>query len=195
MAKPKGYDVDAAIDGAMGVFWRQGYAATSIDDLEKAMGIKRSSLYHAFSDKERLFTQTLRRYNHEVAGDFLGEMERGGGLAAIRRFFERLLEYHLREGDNYGCLMTNSATELAPHDPVVRELVYSHLLRIERSFLRALKVAQAQGEVAADAPVRDIARQLTAINHGLHVIAKLEPSPAFLKGIVRNALGAIPLAR
>ncbi|MFQ5426799.1 MAG: TetR/AcrR family transcriptional regulator [Gaiellales bacterium] len=195
MPKPKAYDVDEALAGAMRAFWRKGYCATSVDDLEAAMQIKRSSLYHAFGDKEQLFDEALQRYDREVAADLLGEMEQGGGLAAIRRFFSRLLRYHGSETGCNGCMMTNSATELAPDDPAVRERVHTHLLRVERAFHHALRTAQAEGDVPESAPVRDLARHLTAINHGLQVIARMSPAPRFAKSVVRSALSAIPTTR
>ena len=51
MPRPKQFDPDHALEMAMHVFWRQGYKATSIEDLAGAMGINRFSLYDTFGDK------------------------------------------------------------------------------------------------------------------------------------------------
>ena len=51
-----------ALDAAMYVFWEKGFEAASLDDLTKAMGITRLSMYAAFGNKESLFRQALDRY-------------------------------------------------------------------------------------------------------------------------------------
>jgi len=52
----------------MDVFWRQGYEATSLNDLTAAMGINPPSLYAAFGDKEHLFLAAVDRYENSGRG-------------------------------------------------------------------------------------------------------------------------------
>src|SRR5258706_15807861 len=63
--RPRSFDRDKALERAMQVFWKQGYEATSIQDLTRAMGINPPSLYAAFGDKERLFMEAVERYERE----------------------------------------------------------------------------------------------------------------------------------
>src|SRR4051812_21366670 len=60
--RPRGFDVDRALDRALELFWRKGYEGTSLPDLTGAMGINRPSLYAAFGNKEQLFRKALDRY-------------------------------------------------------------------------------------------------------------------------------------
>lgn len=60
--RPRSFDRDKALERAMQVFWRQGYEATSVSDLTRAMGINPPSLYAAFGDKEHLYLESLERY-------------------------------------------------------------------------------------------------------------------------------------
>ena len=49
MARPRAFDEDVALDGAMHIFWRQGYGATNLPDLLNAMGLTRGSFYKAYN--------------------------------------------------------------------------------------------------------------------------------------------------
>ena len=62
MSRPRAFDTDAALNGAMDVFWAQGYENASLPDLLTGMGITRGSLYKAFTDKKSLFLLILERY-------------------------------------------------------------------------------------------------------------------------------------
>ena len=61
--RPREFDLDQALDAAINVFWSQGYEGTTLDDLTKAMGISRPSLYAAFGDKEATFKRAVERYS------------------------------------------------------------------------------------------------------------------------------------
>lgn len=62
MARPREFDTDAALSGAMDVFWEHGYEGASLPDLLTGMNLTRGSLYRAFKDKKSLFLTVLTRY-------------------------------------------------------------------------------------------------------------------------------------
>ena len=62
MGRHREFDVDKALDAALGVFWSKGYEGTSYSDLTKATGVERPALYSAFGNKEALFLRALDRY-------------------------------------------------------------------------------------------------------------------------------------
>src|SRR6187402_999199 len=67
--RPRAYDPKTALGRAADVFWKAGYAATSLDDLAAATGMNRPSLYAAFGDKRELYLKTLdlyRRRNRDL---------------------------------------------------------------------------------------------------------------------------------
>ena len=65
MARPRKFDEQTVLSGAMLVFWQKGYAATSTEDLEQATLIRRGSLYNAYTDKRTLFFKALEHYGHK----------------------------------------------------------------------------------------------------------------------------------
>src|ERR1700742_3249196 len=68
MPRSKEFDPQRALDKAMHLFWRQGYENTSLDDLLRAMGIARQSLYDTFGDKRALYLQAMARYRDQTNG-------------------------------------------------------------------------------------------------------------------------------
>src|SRR6202035_3596322 len=62
IGRPRGFDRDAALEAAMVLFWRKGFAAASMNDLCDAMSIRSPSLYAAFGSKEALYLEAVERY-------------------------------------------------------------------------------------------------------------------------------------
>jgi AcrR family transcriptional regulator len=66
MGRTKEFDRNDVLDAAIQVFWKQGYADTSLSDLEKATGVNKSGLYSEFKDKDDIFLESLRRYHDSM---------------------------------------------------------------------------------------------------------------------------------
>ncbi len=62
LARPKNYQRQDVIVQALNVFWRKGYAATSLSDLMEATGLNKRSIYNEFGNKEQLFAEVLNYY-------------------------------------------------------------------------------------------------------------------------------------
>ena len=192
MPRPKAFDPDAALQKAMQVFWERGYEATSVQDLVQGMGINRFSLYSTFGDKHRLFVAALERYRETVVADLVGELEQStAGLAAIRRFFARLVKFFASAQGWRGCLITNTAVELAPHDPQAAAKVQDYVVRLEEAFYRVLLQAQQTQQLATSHACRDLARFLTGSALGLGVLAKTSPGRQALEGYVAVVLSVL----
>ena len=50
------------LDKTIAVFWKHGFARTTVQDLERATGVNKSGLYTEFEGKEDLFIASMRRY-------------------------------------------------------------------------------------------------------------------------------------
>ena len=62
VGRPRGFDRDTALEAAMFLFWRKGFATTSMNDLCDAMGVGSPSLYAAFGGKEALYLEAVEHY-------------------------------------------------------------------------------------------------------------------------------------
>jgi len=196
MARQKEFDREAALDRAMAAFWRNGYAATSIEDLVARMGIQRGSLYGTFGDKRTLFLTALDRYQRVVARELFEALEApGSGIEAIRQFFRLRVEGSLDRRRPPGCLVTNSAVELSGRDRGAAARAGGSLARIEAAFLRTLERARAAGELTASHDLRALARFLTSSAQGLSVMARAARDRAALEDVVAIVLSVLEARR
>ena len=117
MARPREFDEAAVLDAAIEKFWQCGYEATSVRDLAEEMDIAGASLYNAFGDKRAVFTAALVRYCDQSPRARIKRLEATQPPRhAIREFIEEIIQRSLSDPERRGCLLINSALEIAPHD-------------------------------------------------------------------------------
>ena len=173
MARPKAFDTAAALERAMELFWQQGYAATSMEQLVAVMGISRQSLYDTYGDKHALFLAAIDSYCAMLAAELLGPLQApDAGLAALHATAMGLVDFIIRYPKRRACLMANTALELGPHDEIVAAKVRAHMAAMEAAFRHALVNARARGEIHAAADPDSLARYLVAMANGLLVMGK-----------------------
>jgi len=178
VARTLEFDCEDVLEKAMWIFWKNGYAATSMTQLEKGLGINKFSIYNTFGNKHELFIAALNRYDEKIMHRLLVVLgSEPYGLDAIDRTME-LLENNLK-GDRlqYGCLMLNSGAELSSHDIDVSTKIHSMNRSLEDAFYEALAYAQQQGEVANDTNIKECARFLLTLYQGMVMVAKNEQEP------------------
>lgn len=191
MGRPREFDETAALDAAMDCFWRDGYEATSVRDLASQMGITSASLYNAFSDKRSLFREVLRRYAALSTRERIVRLESSlPPKQAVSAFLREIVERSV-DGDRRGCLLVNTALEIAPHDPELGAEVGTHLGEIEAFFCRAIAAAQADRSVPPGRDPVDLARLLLGVTLGVRVLARSNPQRELLEGVVRPALSLL----
>ena len=192
MARPRAFDEQTALDAATDCFWREGYEATSIRELAAEMGINAPSLYNAFGDKRALFRDVLRRYVERSTRARIDRFETSlPPKQAVQSFLNDIVESSLADKHRRGCLLVNSALEIAPHDPELGAEVAAHLGEIEAFFRRSIEAAQADGSVPSGRSTADLARMLVGITLGVRVLARSNPQRDLLEGVVRPALGLL----
>jgi TetR/AcrR family transcriptional repressor of nem operon len=192
MARTKEFDPEAALQAALELFWRRGYEATSMSDLVAHLGVGRASIYATFGSKHELYMKALERYQEQLP-DLLRELSRPGPVlpavrALVRRYADEAAAEDLRLS---GCFLTNTAAELAPHDPGAARQVERNWDRLETVLHGALVRAQAQGELSADRDPLTLARMLLVLLQGLKIVGKASPDPARVRDAAEQALALL----
>ena len=192
MPRSREFEPQQALQKAMTLFWRKGYLDTSLDDLVAETGVSRYGLYGAFGDKQALFLAALDHYRDTVVTHLLGAMEASdGSLADIRRYFTTLLEATSLPIGRLGCLICNTAVELAPLDGPLSGKVAAHLARMTNAFRNALNNARQRGDVPAELDVAAYADYLTGVALGLMTGARASLDRDVLRRFVDVALAAL----
>ena len=191
MARPKEFDPATALDKAMQVFWRKGYEATSIEDLVTSMDINRGSLYETFGDKQQLFLAAMDHYCNGMVADRLKRLDQPGpALETIKHFIRDMVRMALATRRK-GCLIANTAMELACHEKEIGDRVASALGGVEDAYYKALTRAKKQGELRKDQDPRALARYLTTMMQGVIVMYKAGTSTEALRDAVETGVSVL----
>ncbi|MEV0577479.1 TetR/AcrR family transcriptional regulator [Streptomyces sp. NPDC050392] len=190
MARTKEFDPDAALQSALELFWRRGYEATSIADLVERLGIGRASIYATFGSKHELYLKAMDRYSEGRDPFLLTELSQPGpALPAVRAVVRRFASEAASPEDRlHGCLITNTAAELAPHDSAAARRVEISWEHLETLLHSALVRARAQGELPADRDPRALSRMLLVLLQGVRIVGKASDDPARVRDAAEQAL-------
>jgi TetR/AcrR family transcriptional regulator, transcriptional repressor for nem operon len=192
LARPREFNEEEVLDAAIACFWRRGLEATSVRHLAEATGVNQPSLYNAFGDKRELFARSLERYATRSMRERIARLERKHAPKdALRTFFREQVARTLSDPDRRGCMIVNSALEVAPHDAGLRSVIASYLGEIEAFFRRCLAQLATSGDLPAGVDPKDTARLFLGVLLGLRVAARAKPERALLEGMVRPALALL----
>ncbi|WP_190303427.1 TetR/AcrR family transcriptional regulator [Pseudanabaena sp. UWO311] len=172
--RPREFDLDRALDSAMLVFWRDGYEGASLSELTAAMNINRPSLYGTFGDKESLFFKVLDRYIECYAKDGVGKLSEYKDIGeAIAAFFASVEKLLTDPHHPAGCLIANCTLECGRnrYEAISRRLNQCHAETTAALYQR-LRLAQIEGQLAADEDVQAMAQFFTATMMGMGMMAR-----------------------
>jgi TetR/AcrR family transcriptional regulator, copper-responsive repressor len=191
--RPRAFEAETALARAMDAFWKDGFAATSLDDLSAATGLNRPSLYGAFGDKRALYVQAYGRYREHVRETFTPLFAEAAPLHdKLRRILLAALDLYLSgEGGPRGCFTVLSAASDAIADPEIRKIVGEAIDNMDRAFERLFEAARTAGELPADADPRRLALMVSAIIHTLSIRARARIPHAEIEPIVDGAVQTI----
>lgn len=188
MAGKKQFDMDIALDAAMVQFWRAGYADTSLDDLSRATGLNRSSIYSSFGDKDSLYLRCLDRYAARYGSRYDQALSCASEepLQAVRAFFEVTLRRIADPDVPDGCLIAQTAMAAPVLGPAIAARAVE-ALGLQRTRLRTALEAARLTEDDAD----DFAVHLTGVNQALAVMSRTRASRQQLRTVVDISMSAL----
>ena len=188
--RPRAYQPDVALGKALDLFRKDGFAATSLDDLSAATGMNRPSLYGAFGDKRELYIKSYQRYRDDartaMADIFRTELP-------VRKRLERIygvaLDIYL-SGDEgpRGCFTVMTAASEAVHDPAIRAMVLEGFTELDKAFASCFRLAMEKGELPQEADPRVLAQLASATIHTIAIRARAGVPRKELQAIANGAI-------
>ena len=159
MARPKQFDTETALKGALEAFWHRGYEATSLNDLLDAMAIQRGSFYATFKSKHETYLQALEAYIQDRADQFTALADGVRPVHALRSHIDMAFSECI-SSPNQGCFAVNASGDRSPHDEETRRIVLDALTGHERFLESLIGQAKDQGDLAEATDPQNLARVL-----------------------------------
>ncbi len=174
MARPKIHDQDQVLADAMFTFWFKGYEATGMRDIEAATGLRASSLYNSFGNKEEIFIQVLEFYVNKIIEPRIERyLKQDDPILGIEEFFASCFTDLPKEVHGISCLLVNTIAELADKNKAVRDIAKIGQKKITRQFKIAIDRGKDQGRIAQDIDTTVLVNQLLLSLNGLLLASKL----------------------
>ena len=189
MARTREFNERQALVSAMLVFWEKGYEGTSIQDLEDATGLKRTSIYNAFGNKRELFNRTLECYRETVMSALFEAMDNAPDIReGVRRLLHGALDIHFREEHPGGCLVVLSVLESGQHDAASSAALAQAIQDLKTGLQQRLRRAKLAGELPAELDVSATATTIATTMSGLMVMGKANFTRPMLRKTVNQIL-------
>ncbi|WP_193142482.1 MULTISPECIES: TetR/AcrR family transcriptional regulator [unclassified Meridianimarinicoccus] len=170
--RSKSHDRDKALSRARDLFWKQGFHATSLKDIEAALRMHPGSIYAAFGNKETLFRMALERYAQEIAESRQKILDAAPDvLEGLARFVESAHPVVRDDVPQPACFLAKTGMDTGLTQPALRAAILDLLDRSEASFVAIYRQAQAEGALPASLDPSQTARRLQATLTGIGVYA------------------------
>ena len=192
MARTRQFDERQALQAAMLVFWEKGYDGTSINDLEQAMGLNRTSIYNAFGNKGALFERVMTCYKESVMADLFARLDSAPNIReGIRRMLNGALDIHFDEDNPGGCLVVLSVMESGQHDAQSIAGMQQTMQELKSALQSRISKAKKSGELSGDLDAGATATTIATTMAGMMVMGKANMSKAALKKTVSQVVGLL----
>ena len=190
MARPKEFDQEKALRQAIRLFSKQGYAATSTDDLMRVMNVGRQSMYDTFGDKRALFLKALEKYVTESVHSITVELEKpSSALSAVQNALVTFAERKDLSSAE-GCMGLNAISEFGQRDANITRVIRKAARLQRQTLVRVLTRAKNQREFSSNADLDSMADFFESTLAGIRMAAKAGKSRQALRNIAAFAARA-----
>lgn len=188
MGRQREFDVDQALEAALGVFWRKGYEGASYTDLTQATGVERPGLYSAFGNKEALFRRALARYYEHYLAFFNAALLKPTSRQVAEHILRGVAELNTRYPDRTGCLGIHGVLAGSDEAEPIRQTLIDARADGETALRERLEQAKHEGDLPESTNCAVLAAFVMAVTHGMAVQAKAGFSRETLEAVADQAL-------
>ncbi len=194
MTRPKNFDETKALESAMLLFWKKGYSATSMKELEQVMGLKITSIYNAFGNKRALFEKALNYYLQHILIKFIESLNNADSPEnALRAVLMEVIHLHFNPSHPGGCLVVFSILENEQHDESSKNILNAALNLLHNAIIKRLENDKEKGRIASEVDCHAIANHIAALITGMITMAKAGFPQKELEKLIDNAVEILPI--
>jgi AcrR family transcriptional regulator len=188
--RPRAYQPEIALGKALDLFRKDGFAATSLDDLSAATGMNRPSLYGAFGDKRELYIKSYQRYRADARAGMIDIFRDPLPIRQrLQRIYAAALDIYLSgEAGPRGCFTVMTAASEAVADPDIRSLVLEGFSELDKAFAACFRLARENGELSPSADPQVLAQLASATLYTIAIRARAQVPRKQLEAIVQGAI-------
>ena len=188
--RPRAYQPEVALGKALDLFRKDGFAATSLDDLSAVTGMNRPSLYGAFGDKRELYIKSYQRYRDDARAAMRDIFRQEMPIRKrLQRIYAVALDIYLSgEAGPRGCFTVMTAASEAVADPEIRAMVLEGFSELDKAFAACFRLAKKKGELPESADPLVLAQLASAAVHTIAIRARARVPRRELEAIVNGAI-------
>ena len=181
-------DRETVLETVTETFREKGFAGTSLFDIEQVTGLKRSSLYHAFSSKAGLYAAALTSYQERTQGALLRELDHPDVGKALKNLFALQIARQAAQARPLGCLATNSSAEVGNHGDEVDDRIRGLLEHFDGAIEARLARGVEDGQLDPDTDVAALAKFFTAVSRSIPLLHRTTSDVGYIEQVARSAL-------
>lgn len=178
------------VESAVRLFLRQGYAASSVEDICREAGVTKGSFFHHFPNKETLAAAAVEWWGRFGTSLYAQAWEDSDAdpLDQLRRLFAIMSGFTENENEVCTCVVGMLSQELAQTHPTLREACDRELNTWTANCARLLAAAKAKHAPMADFDPEAVAWYLNSLWQGSMLVAKTKTHPDLIRSNLRLAL-------
>ena len=193
MGRPREFSEAEALDAAMRVFWEKGYEGASLDNLTRAMGINRSSLYSTFGDKEALFRRVVGRYGQGPMSFLQDALNQRTARGVIESLLHGTVSFLSDSSHPKGCLTLQGGLTCGTGSEQVKQVLIDWRKNGLAQLQKRLQQARSEGDLPRSVDPGPLARYVFILVNGLGVQAVNGATSTEMKAAIDVALKSMPL--
>lgn len=193
MANIAKFDRQEAVDKATNLYWKKGFHATSMRNLQDEIDMRPGSIYSAFGSKDGLFKEALKNYTDiTIAQMKQCRIECSSPLEALKTFVRNQVIDTQCDAPNGMCMLAKTIGELNEENQELIDITKAHLADIANEFAEVIEEAKTYGELCKYKSTYDLASHVQIQITGLRTYAKLQADQSQLNMMVNDIFSNYP---
>lgn len=191
LARHREFDEELLQAKAMSLFWKNGFHNTTLTCLSKETGIKRGSLYNAYSNKETIFLKVFQKYTDRYLIEIGEALQHPVMKTALRKFFDVAIEKMRVRKTEHGCLTTRIIIETTDEMEDIRASITAYLDLVESEIFAMFERAKRAGQFSGNS--QSSTRLLMSVTRGMAVLEQAYDDEERLQEIAGETIRLLTL--